>query len=375
MRNDASIAMRTKYAYREAAVSISGNIALAVAKILVGMVVTSMALIADGVHSLSDVGTSLVVVVGAKASEKEPDEEHPFGHGRYEYIASLIIYLALIAVGMELMVNSVDRALRGSSPNLGDLSIPVYAVIVAGIVVKELMARYSFHLAERTDSEMLRGDGWHHRSDALTTVGVLIGILLVQLGLPLADALIGLFISAFIIVTGARMAYGTSVVLAGKSAPPEKIEEIRNAAMSVRGVLGAHSIFVHDYGHSKVVTMHVEVDSRMGTGYAHSIASEVEKAVKNVVDGDVVVHTEPAKSTPSEEVEKELERILRENEHVREYHNISSYYDEKGGHVSAHIKVDRNMSVEESHRLEHEIDSRLKERYPDYRVELHIEPE
>ncbi len=366
--------LRARYAYKEAVISIAGNLILAAAKIIIGMMVLSVAIVADGVHTLSDVGTSFVVILGAKASGKAPDREHPFGHGRYEYIASLIIYLALILVGIELMIGSVERMSGHSRPMIGNLSIPVYAVLIAGILVKEAMARYSFYLANKTDSNMLKGDGWHHRSDALTTVGVLIGVLLVQAGFPLADALIGMGISIFIAYTGAKMAFETATVLAGKNASPEKIMEIERAARSVDGVLGVHKIFVHDYGNNRVATLHVEVDGQTGMDYAHKIASEVEKAVRDVVKGEAVVHTEPTGPVLNRDVESALERILEESPEVRGYHNIHAYFDERGGHVSAHIAVRRDMSVDESHRLTHSIDERLKKKYPKYRVELHIEP-
>ncbi len=365
---------RSRYAYREALVSIAGNIGLAAAKILIGMMVFSVAIIADGVHTMSDVGTSFIVILGAKASKKAPDSEHPFGHGRYEYIASLVIYLALIAVGIELLITSVGRVLDRSEPAIGGLTIPAYAVLMAGILVKEAMARYSFSLAKKTDSNMLRGDGWHHRSDALTTIGVLMGIFLVQAGFPLADALIGMGISLFIAFTGAKMAFDTAAVLAGKNASPEKIREIERAARSVDGVLGVHKIFVHDYRNNRVTTLHVEVDGQTGTDYAHRIASEVEKAVSGVVNGETVVHTEPTGPVLNRDVEKALEKILIESPEVKGHHNIHAYFDERGGHVSAHITVRKDMSVEESHRLTHSIDERLKEKYPEYRVELHIEP-
>ncbi len=366
---------RTEYAYREAMVSIVGNILIAAMKIGVGTLVSSASIIADGVHSISDIGTSIVVIFGAKASEKPPDEEHPFGHGRYEYIASFTIYIFLIAVAFEIFIGSLGRLLSGESPDYGTYLIPVYVVLIISMLGKELMARYSFSLAEKSGNTMLHGDGWHHRSDALTTVAVLIGVVMVQYGILWADAAISMVISLFIGYTGVKMAIETSAILAGKNASPEELEKIGNAAMNTDGVLGVHDIHVHDYGRYRSTTLHIEVASGMSAESAHSLADNVEKRVSSITEGDVLVHVDPVSDTRAMEAEKRLARIIESRDEVLEYHNMQRQFRGNSPVLSVHLVMRRDMSLEEAHRVIHAIDSDFRRDFPEYTVDIHPDPQ
>ena len=168
--NDPSI--RAKYGYLEATVSIIGNVIIFLIKLFLGLFINSIALIADSVHSLSDVSTSGVVIFGFRTAKKKPDKEHPYGHGRAEYIATLIIAVILIIVGFSFIEQSVERIINIKDIEHGEYAIIISIIVIISAVLKELMARYSYLLAKKINSDVLKADAWHHRSDSISSIGV-----------------------------------------------------------------------------------------------------------------------------------------------------------------------------------------------------------
>ena len=169
--------VRAKYGYLEAAVSIIGNFLLFVLKLILGMFINSIALIADAFHTLSDVGTSGVVIFGFRLAKKPPDKEHPFGHGRVEYIATMVIAILLVIVGFEFIRQSFERIIHMEYLSNDDFALIIGIVICISAVVKEMMAQFGAAIGKKIDSDVLLADAWHHRSDAIASVAVGISII------------------------------------------------------------------------------------------------------------------------------------------------------------------------------------------------------
>ncbi|MBU2564923.1 MAG: cation-efflux pump [Candidatus Thermoplasmatota archaeon] len=365
--------VRAKYGYLEAGVSIFGNAAMFAVKLVLGIMINSISLIVDSFHTLSDTGTSVVVLLGFKTSKKAPDSEHPFGHGRAEFVATLIIAVLLVVVGLTFVLGSMERMIH-VSPVEGRILIAVLMIVFA--VVKELMARFSIILGKKIDSSTLIADAWHHRTDAVASVLVAVAIVGARYNYYMLDAIFGMAISALIIYTGVKLAKDASDRLMGKTPDENVLKNVKSAAKSVGGVKDVHGIAVHDYGVSKVISMHIEVEKGISMEDAHNIATRVEDNVKTNVKAEATVHVEPhgKESINRAEVEKNIRDIVMKCENVVSCHGVDMVFNGCSGVIEFHVVVDRHMSVDESHDMIHKLIYQVQKRYPRFKVHAHVEP-
>lgn len=367
---------RAKYAYFEACVSIAGNSILFLIKLFLGLLINSLALITDAVHTLSDTATSFVIILGFRESKKAPDKEHPFGHGRFEYITTLAIAILLFVAGAEFIRQSLERLVNSVEITKSDYLLPIGIVIILSSLVKEAMARFSERLGRKIKSPALKADAWHHRSDALTSVAVGIAIIGAYYDLYLLDPIFGMVVSILIIYVAVTLFKFSSDTLVGKAPEEELVSAINDAAISVSGVSDAHRITVHDYGLTKIVSLHVEVDCDMSAERAHEIAKTVEDRISDVTKSTTVVHVDPSKEPLiiTGEVEKAVRKILEENKDILFYHKVRIIPNGEESRIEMHIVVDSDMSVQESHDLSHNVRGSLENQFPKCVVNTHIEP-
>ena len=283
--------MRQKYAYLEALISIVGNFLLAGIKVFFGLMLNSISLLADAAHTASDVLTSIVVLLGFKISSSPADEKHPYGHGRIEFIASLIIAVMLIFVGVEFGKTACERFIMNTAVK-GSLVVSV--VMIAGALFKEWMAQFSEELGKRTKATALIADAWHHRTDAIASFMVAFAIIASQHGYYKVDAILGVVVSALIIYTGVGIALGSVSKIIGEVPDEAELKEIEGFALSVFGVTGVHKIKVHDYGAYKEISLHIILDKRLSLIEAHEISEKVEKVIEKNIASKVIIHMEPA---------------------------------------------------------------------------------
>jgi len=284
---------RERAGYLEGVVSLLVNTVLFTVKFYYGVLCNSIAVVADAIHTLSDSLTSIIVIVGFRVAYRKPDYEHPFGHGRAELVASLIIGVVLGFVAFELSAESY-RKLLGASTLM--FSSTLIVILAFSALIKELLAQWAFKLADKYSSQSIRGDAWHHRSDALVT-GVLAVAVLIGNRYWWFDGAAGLALSLLILYTAIKLVLEVSSELLGKA--PEKviIERIKYIAKSVSPVvLGVHHIHVHRYGEHVEVTLHVDLPDTITLEEAHKIATLVEERVRSELGYEATVHVEPATS-------------------------------------------------------------------------------
>lgn len=281
---------RRKYAYLEAYVSIVGNLVLAAIKIILGLLLNSISLLADAAHTASDVLTSIVVLLGFKLSSSPADEKHPYGHGRIEFIATFIISIMLFAVGFEFGKSSYVRLMSNTEVKE---SFTVVLLMILGAAIKEWMARFSADLGIRTNSSALVADAWHHRTDGIASILVAVAIIASHYGYYKVDAIFGLFVSALIIYTGASISLAAISQIIGEVPAEEELKDIESIALSVSGVFGVHKVNVHNYGCHKEISLHVQVDTDMSLVKAHDISEQVERSIESNMDCRAIVHIEP----------------------------------------------------------------------------------
>lgn len=282
----------SKLGYREGLVSVILNLLLFVLKYYAGIASASLALIADAWHTLSDSLTSLVVILGIKLSSKKPDKEHPFGHGRWEQISALIIAILLALVGVEFMKDAIAK-LRGHEA--ADFGWLAYLATVASIVLKEGLARYAFYIARKTGNAAVKADGWHHRSDALSSLMVLAGLFLSPYFWWI-DSVLGMLISFMLF----HAAYGIIREAVNKilgEEPSEevigKVEQIVKAEMG--NVAYPHHYHIHHYGDHIEFTFHIKVPGEETVEEAHRKATLIEMQIKTELKIDATIHIEPLK--------------------------------------------------------------------------------
>ena len=371
--------VRAKYGYLEAIVSIIGNSLLFLLKLFLGIYINSIALIADGVHSLSDTATSGVVIFGFRIAAKEPDKEHPHGHGRAEYIATLIISILLLIVGLGFIQQSIERIITGETLLNQEYAILISIIVIISAIVKEAMARYSNAIAKKIDSDVLKADAWHHRSDAISSIGVAIGIIVSQYGFPILDPIFGIIVSIIIIYVGVDLLKRASNFLIGKAPDVKIIKQIKEIALNTDNVKGIHDLSIHDYGTKKILTLHVEVDSSLQLDEAHKIADNLEENIKKQTKYSTIIHLDPTHNISKtsqniNEKRKLIRTILDKQKEIKSYHKVSIIQSGEKNKIKMHLVVDKDMPVKESHELCHALKTLLKKQYDSCDVDIHFEP-
>lgn len=282
--------VRKAYGVLEGVVSVGINLVVSLAKFIPGVLIGSVALIADAVHSLSDVASSVVVIWGFRAAARPSDKQHPFGHGRAESIASLVIAVLLLVAAFEFGKSSLVRLL---DPRPVVASAGLVLALAATMLIKEWLARFSRHLGRTIGSTALEADFWHHRSDVLSTLVVLVGLVASTYGLAWMDGAAGVVVSGFLAFTGVRLIRESVHPLIGEAPSPGLLQEIRAVAMTVPGVRAVHDIIIHRYGSLLVTSLHIEVPADVDVMIAHEMAEDVEQAVMAHSKGWATVHVDP----------------------------------------------------------------------------------
>lgn len=258
-------------------ISILGNIFLFAIKLWAGIISGSVALIADAWHTLSDSFSSVIMVIGFRISSKPADEEHPFGHGRAEVISSLIIGILLVLVGLNFLYESIDKFIHREHAEFGIIAI---VVTIISIIGKEVMAQYAFWAAKKTSYKSLKADGWHHRSDAISSLIILIGIFISPWAWWI-DGLLGLMVAVIIGHTGFRIFKETFTMLLGQT-PDKAMKEkiIRLSSGVLEEDLRHHHWHVHVYGNHTEVTFHIKLPGDMKLSDTHEITRKLTKLIE-----------------------------------------------------------------------------------------------
>jgi len=276
---------RKRVAYKEAKVSASLNLAYFIVKIIMAISISSVALAAGAIHSLADISAAIVILLTFHMASKQPDEDHPYGYGRWEPIATLIVAMLLISAGVEIMMEAVHALLEGEH---GEESIPIAMVVLVMAIIKEFMARYAFSLGDEIDSRTLHADAWHHRADALSSFGVVLAILFAET-IPLIDGLVAMAVAVLIIWTGIEFIRETSSLLLGAAPDPHTLERIKRVAGKHPKVTEVSDVHVHDYLSSLFISVHLGTDENLPLKKTQRIAEQVERKLAKIFKAHVTV--------------------------------------------------------------------------------------
>lgn len=280
---------KNRLAKREGHISVWANLLLFIIKYTAGISTGSLALITDAWHTISDSLSSLILIISVKLAEKPADEQHPFGHGRSEIIGTSLIGILLLLISFNFFKDAILALMEHRQVFYGKLAI---VVTVISIVVKELLARYAFWCFKKTGFGSLKADAWHHRSDALSSLIILIGIFFAK-SFWWMDGALGLIVSLMIFYSAYSILGESFSKLLGETPSPEllnKIEIITKRLSS--NELKPHHLRLHNYGEHQEMTFHLVLDGKMPLEEAHKIATKIERQIKAELEIITTIHLE-----------------------------------------------------------------------------------
>ena len=315
---------RSAYARLSAAVGILCNLMLCAVKFTVGAVTGSVSVTADAVNNLSDSAANIVTLTGTRLSDKPDDKEHPFGHGRIEYVSALIVAVSIFVVSFELGKSAVTKIIHPAPPQFSAVSV---ILLCATIGVKLWMAYFNRHLYHLTDNLNLKAVMLDSLNDCVATAGTVLSLILSNtLGLRRIDGVIGLLVSLFILYTGIDILRQVISPLLGEAPPQDITARIESIITESDIVLGVHDLVIHNYGRGKMLaSADAEVDAAAGIFAIHKVIDAAEKAIQSELGITICIHMDPVDKSDGESEKYKLitEGVLREYNGAYTFHDFS----------------------------------------------------
>ena len=287
--------VRQKYGTLSSAVGMAANFILALGKLFCGMLAGSSAIIADAFNNLSDSATAVITMLSFKASSKPADKEHPFGHARIEYIASLAVSFIIILVGGELFLDSGKKLIGLSGSLETNISILTLIILICSIGLKLWLGFFYRYIARKIDSQVIKGAATDSFSDSLSTFAVLVSSVLIKLtGWHIVDSIVGIAVSIPIIIAGINILKETINILIGGEPVDETVSQIKEIIADYSEILDIHDLMVHNYGKGKTfASFHAEVDGRKDIYYLHDTIDNVERRISHELMISCTIHLDP----------------------------------------------------------------------------------
>ena len=345
------------------------NLLLGAGKLAAGILSGSMSLITDAANNLSDAGSSVVTVSAFALSDRKADREHPYGHGRYEYIASFLIGIIIIVVGVEFMITSVRKIISSQPVTMTTLGIVVLCVSIG---VKLFMTLFYRITAKKISSDALKAAAFDSLSDCFVSLVVLASFVTAQFAPFNIDGYCGALVSVFVAVGGIKIVHETMNKLLGNGSSPELEQKITDLVSSGEEVVGVHDLRLHDYGPSVCVgSVHAEFDKNLSIIEAHRIIDGLEKRAFFELGVDLVIHVDPIDATDPElnALRNSIREIIK-SYHKSSIHELQLNKEEKK--VSFHIKLSQKYEAIEEQVLQ-TLTKSVQSLYPDFSVEIEFD--
>ena len=365
--------VRQKYGYLGGFVGIACNVALSGVKIAIGLMVNSIAITADAVNNLSDAASSIITVIGFKITNKPADREHPFGHGRIEYISAMVVSFMVILVGFEFLKSSFERV---RNPEAVKFDIISFSVLLISIGVKVWLSRFYKRIGRKIGSKTMEASAADSLSDVITTSVVAMSLLASLWTAFPADGYVGLLVSALIIYSGISLTKDTLNPLLGEAPEPEFIRSITEKVLSYDGIIGIHDMIVHNYGPGRcVVSLHAEIPANMDIMKAHDVIDLAEQEISKEMDIHMVIHMDPI-NTDDKVVQETQNKIT---ELISEMHEELTIHDFRivGGEEHKNLIFDLVVPFEYDEKmakdLSNEVAREIKTKYPECDAIIYID--
>jgi cation diffusion facilitator family transporter len=355
-------------------VAALANLGLAIGKTACGMIAHSEALVADGIHSLSDLLTDIITIIAVKIAAQDADRDHPYGHARFETLATVILGMILMTAGAGILVSAVERLQHPDSLTTpGNLAL---AMTLISILVNEWLYHYTMRSARRTHSRLMEANAWHHRSDSISSIVVLFGLIATLIGYGFADAIAAAIVAVMVAKIGYGLIVFSTLELVDTGLPVKLVSELRSAILDTDGVSGLHRLRTRRMGPSALADVHIMVSPRISVSEGHLIADKVRNKLRDEFEelSDVLVHIDPEdddvaeqsdhcqplpqRSTILHSIDKQMHQ-LGWPEHIE---NIQLHYLQ--GHVEVELILARSAmltDLEQQHQAEQQLCSAIKQ--------------
>ncbi len=291
LNKNKSMITRHSYGRLTGIVGITANLILFLIKLIAGLLSSSIAVIADGFNNLSDAGSSVVTLVGFRLASTPPDKEHPFGHGRMEYITTMVIAIMILFAGIELVRTSLDKIINPTAAEFGWVTI---IILVVAIAIKLWLALFYRKIADEIDSEALVASSVDSRNDVICTTLVLVSALIGWFTSINIDGYVGVGVAVFVMWSGVSILRDTVSPLLGQAPSPQLVKDIKDTVLAYQGIIGLHDLIVHNYGPGKcIVSLHAEVSSEDELMHSHDLIDRIEREITEKYNAAVCIHLDP----------------------------------------------------------------------------------
>ena len=364
--------VRRRYGVLTGVVGICLNILLFGMKYFAGVWSGSVAMVADAFNNLSDAGSSIITMIGFQFSGREPDEEHPFGHGRYEYIAGFLVSQAILLMGLELAKGSFDKILHPQSVETGKV---VYLILILSILIKAYMAVYNHSIGKRIRSAAMDATAMDSVSDMAATSVVLLSMIVLQQTSHNIDGYCGLLVAVFILYTGIQTIRETLGTLLGTKPDAAFVSRVQEIVLRHHLVMGMHDLVVHDYGAGRrMISLHLEVPGEINVYALHNIIEHIESDLDQELGCKSVIHMDPIESD-NEKVMKlrsAVQELVQNLDSSLSIHDFRVVQCQQGENMIFDLVLPQSFSMT-GEELSEEITQRIQKQYPEYDVVIKLE--
>lgn len=367
--------VRNNYGFLGSLVGIIANTILFITKLIVGMITSSISVTADAFNNLSDATSSLITMLGFKLASKPADKEHPFGHGRIEYISGLIVSFMVILVGFEFVKSSYSRI---SNPVPINFQTVPFILILLSIGVKVWLSSFNKYVGKKINSSALQASSFDALSDVITSSCVALSLILSKWTSFPVDGYIGIVVSLFIMYSGFSLIKDTLDPILGEAPDEELVEKITNGVLSYKYITGVHDLVIHNYGPGKfMATLHAEVPDSMSIVQIHEIIDRAEKELSSELNILLVIHMDPINTNDKEVTfaKAELERILESYPMIKSFHDFRIVGEGEAKNLIFDIVVDYSQALTEEfqNNIIYQLDKDIKNIHPQYNAIVTID--
>lgn len=363
--------MESRFKLRTLERSAVAIASVVVVEVFLGLAVNSLAIISDGLHAVLDTFTTALLFVATRASLKPPDEEHMYGHEKFESIGGLIGGIALVGVALLIIYEAFSKIVAGQTVNLGIEYVGFIAIAYTFCI--DIFRVSSFARGRKTESTTVKVGFYHALADMTSTLIAFLGFGLATLGFFYGDSLASVVLGVLLIFMSIRLIRGTGMELAD-TVPKDVAEKVREEIANTQGVLKYEALKIRRVGDKTFVRASIQVPDYLSVEEAHAVASTIEANIKNALgNADVLIHVEPL--PPEMRTEKRVEKLATQVKGVEEAYEIEKVYSEGKLHIVLHAHVDPKLSVEEAHVIAEKIEKKISENLKEVEdVTVHMEP-
>ena len=359
--NIESTEVRTRYGMLASVVGIFCNVLLFSVKLAIGLILSSLAVTADAFNNLSDAASSIISFVGVKMAGKPADAEHPFGHGRSEYIAALIVSFLVIEVGFTFFKSTISKIMHPEEITFDPVP---FIILILSILVKLWMAFFNNKLGKRIDSKVMLATAADSLGDVITTSATVISIVICHFTSINVDAIAGLIVSGIVIWSGVSIAKDTLEPLIGQRVPSELYQKITDMVESYEGIVGAHDLIVHNYGPNRsMATIHAEVPNDVSIEASHEIIDRIERDAKKELNILLVIHMDPVEMRDEEvlELRDKTSHIVHALDPELHFHDFRVLKENEQKNLIFDLVVPDSYTEKDANRVMHQLIALLHE--------------